>query len=175
MLIKPFGFAGAGETGIGYGNPTYDTGVIVYYDFGDATAGSYREGGGVITDGETAYDLSGNGYDSTLVSPSQQFEYITSQSKGVVRTFSKNGGRWEMEDLAGDQLGLTAFSFEYVIRAEGMTADNVLHRFSGTSTPSRFESNLQQYGGSPVPNRISVGLNTERITSANLPVIFLVT
>ena len=139
MLIKPFGFAGAGEGGIGYGDPIYNTGVIVYYDFGDATAGSYREGGGVITDGDTAFDLSGNGYDSTLVASSQQFEYITSQSRGVVRTFSKNGGRWEMDDLAGAQLGLTA-------------------------TPSRFETNLQQYSSSP-PKRISAELITEQDTN----------
>tara|TARA_R110001583_G_scaffold95262_1_gene238962 strand:- start:223 stop:1017 length:795 start_codon:yes stop_codon:yes gene_type:complete len=164
MLIKPFGFAGAGEGGIGYGDPIYNTGVIVYYDFGDATAGSYREGGGVITDGDTAFDLSGNGYDSTLVASSQQFEYITSQSRGVVRTFSKNGGRWEMDDLAGAQLGLTAFSFEYVLRAEGMVNDNVLHRFSGTGTPSRFETNLQQYSSSP-PKRISAELITEQDTN----------
>ncbi len=164
MLIKPFGFAGDSGGGIGYGNPTYNTGVIVYYDFGDATAGSYREGGGVITDGDTAYDLSGNGYNSTLVASSQQFEYITSQSRGVVRTFNKNGGRWEMADLAGAQLGLTALSFEYVIRAEGMVNDNVIHRFSGTGTPSRFESNLQQYSSSP-PKRISAELITEQDTN----------
>ena len=69
-----------------------------------------------------------------------------------------------MADLAGAQLGLTALSFEYVIRAEGMVNDNVIHRFSGTGTPSRFESNLQQYSSSP-PKRISAELITEQDTN----------
>ena len=167
-IVQPFGFfAPTGISGIGYGNPTYDTGVIAYFDFGDNTDGSFRGSSGTIANGSTAYDLSGNGYDSTLNNTSgQSVEYIDSQSLGVVRAAgTKAGGRWEMADFAGSQLGLTAFTFEFVINTNNIFDDNVILRFAGSGTNSRAEWNLQQYGGSPVPNRISYDQITEQNTS----------
>ena len=128
MLIKPFGFINTqGGGGIGYGNPPYEDGLIVYYDFGDNTDGSYR-GGTPLANGATVYDLSGNGVDSVLDNNSnaQLFQYIDSQSLGVVRTLNKNGGHFAMPALTGDLTGLSNVTLEFFINAIGMGGDNGL-------------------------------------------------
>tara|TARA_R110000803_G_scaffold105989_1_gene174132 strand:+ start:1149 stop:1961 length:813 start_codon:yes stop_codon:yes gene_type:complete len=174
MLIKPFGFAGAsGETGVGYGDPPYKTGLITYYDFGSATEGSYTGGDGTLSNGDTLTDLSGEGYDSTLDNNSgaQNFFYDSTIGRGVINTANKNGGHFTLDDYSGDQLGLTGFSFEWVFQANSMADDNVIIRFSGGSTASRLESNLQQYAGSPVPDRISYDFTTEQGTGIGVGLI----
>jgi len=166
MLLKPFGFAGSsGGTGIGYGDPPYKTGLITYYDFGDATDGSYTAGDGTLANGAGVADLSGFGYNSTLDNNSntQNFFYDSTIGRGVVRTANKNGGHFVLSDYSGDQLGLSGFSFEFVFQADSMGDDNVLIRFSGGSANSRIETNLQQYSSSP-PKRISFDFTTEQGT-----------
>tara|TARA_R110000744_G_scaffold42151_3_gene95320 strand:+ start:170 stop:961 length:792 start_codon:yes stop_codon:yes gene_type:complete len=168
MLVKPFGFINTqGGGGIGYGNPPYEDGLIVYYDFGDNVEGSYT-GSNPMTNGATVYDLSGNGVNSILNTGggSQIFEYIDSQSLGVVRTVNtKAGGRFEMPALTGDLTGLSNVTLEFFINAIGMGGDNVLYRFD---SDTRIETNLQQYG-SP-PKRISADWKTEEGTAINYPV-----
>ena len=161
-MYQPFGFfAAAADSGIGYGNPPYDQDLVAYYDFGDNSAGSWT-GGASLSNGNTVTDLSGNGFDSTLNAGSQTWTYESGVGKGVISTTSKAGGYFYMDALSGAFATLTAYTFEFACYIQtDLTNDNLLMRFDGTSF-SRIESNIQQYGGSPVPNRIGFDTITEQ-------------
>lgn len=159
MQFQPFAYMASGDTGIGYGNPPYDQDLIAYYDFGDSAEGSWT-GSANLTEGDIVTDLSGNGLNSTLHEDTEAFIYDSTVGKGVIGTTSKGGGYFFMPSLTGTFADLEAVTFEFVGNIPStLTADNVIMRFEGT-TNSRAESNLQQYAGSPVPNRISFDVIT---------------
>jgi len=169
-LTKPFAFMGGGVTtgpGIGYGNPPYNQSLIAYYDFGDNIQGSWT-GSVSMSNGDTVFDLSGNGLNSTLEMSAEEFTYEASVGKGVIQTLSKQGGMFYMPALTGSFGGLDAVTWEFVLNIpNALTADNLVFRFDGGGG-SRAETNLQQYGGTPVPNRIGFDVRTQSGTSVNV-------
>lgn len=163
-LTKPFAFMGAADTGIGYGNPPYDQDLIAYYDFGDNVEGSWT-GSATLTNGDVVTDLSGNGFTSTLQAPSQTFSYNSTVGKGVIETSTKNGGYFFFPTMTGSYGNIGELTMEFVGSIPtDLTQDNVIVRFKGTDA-SLLESNIQQYGGSPVPDRISFDLKSTQNTS----------
>ena len=166
-LSKPFAFMGStsgGDPGVGYGNPPYDQDLIAYYDFGSQIEGSWT-GSATLAEGDIVTDLSGNGLHSTLHDDTETFTYHDNIGKGVIGTTTKGGGYFYMPVLTGSFADLTEFTFEFVGNIPlALTNDNVIVRFDGLGT-SRVESNLQQYGGTPVPNRISYDCITDQNNS----------
>jgi len=167
-LTKPFAFMGSGDgPGIGYGNPPYNQSLIAYYDFGSNTEGSWT-GSVSMSNGDLVTDLSGNEKHSTLFESAEQFTYEAGVGKGVISTQTKQGGYFFMPDLTGSFGALTDVTWEFVLNIPtALSADNLIFRFDGGGG-SRAESNLQQYGGTPVPDRIGFDLRTEQNNSVNV-------
>ncbi len=159
--------SGTSDPGIGYGNPPYDQSLIAYYDFGSSTEGSWT-GSVSMSNGDIVTDLSGNEKHSTLYESAEQFTYEASVGKGVIQTLTKQGGYFFMPDLTGSFGALTDVTWEFCLNIpNALTADNLVFRFDGGGG-SRAESNVQQYGGSPVPDRIGYDVRTESGTSVNV-------
>ena len=169
-IVQPFGFFAptGGGGGVGYGNPPYDQDLIAYYDFGDASDGSWT-GGSTLLSGDSVTDLSGNGFNSTLNKGNQTWNYDSGIGKGVIKTNQKDGGYFYMDALTGGFLGLTAYTFEFAAYVwQAISNDNLIMRFdNGSSGGSRAESNIQQYPSSP-PKRI--GFDTITDQSNNISV-----
>ena len=158
MNQTPFAFMGStAAEGPGWGTPPYDTGIQVFYDFGSDDNGqtvswdpstntvndveNFADATWVPQSGNTFLALSGSGYGAGVA------QYSVS---------TKQGQYLDLTDDANFPSSQTAVSFEWIYKTPtgGLSQDNVLARYTnGNFSTTALESNLQQYGGSPVADR----------------------
>jgi len=155
MLIKPFGFLGSqGGGASGYGNPPWNSNVLFYYNFGEET--SWGSGSGATA---TIIDVEGN-TNADLIGPGWAYDDGSGTNMGVgsasqlVKGSPSGRGIIPDNTIGGPYNG---FAGEYLFKTPSVdwSGDNIFARITkGSFTDSLLESNIQQYGGSPVPDRI---------------------
>lgn len=149
-MYQPFGFF-ASSVAPGYGTPPWNSNVLFYYNFGEQT--SWDSGSATVT------DVEGN-TDAVLSGPDWTYDDGSGFNMGVGSAYQSTKGTPNGRGIIPDNtIGgpYNGFAAEYLFKTPvtDYSADNSFARMSkGSFTDSLFESNLQQYGGSPVPNRI---------------------
>ncbi len=147
LIFDPTSIVVAPTPEAGYGTPpSADSDCFIFYDAGNTA--SYPGSGTTVTDlkGNANATLTGDGwsYDGTV-------------ALGVIDQAGKGTNNRYMAVANPGFSAWTASTFEFLWRADqSLSADNGFARWVAGSgyNDSLWESSIQQYGGSPVPNRI---------------------
>lgn len=152
MQFQPFAYMASGDE-FGWGTPTYDTGIQVFYDFGADGNGQTISWDPATTN--NVLDAGGSGTDAQWVPIGSNFYNALSGSgfgKGVAEysnSGSKDGQYLNLIDDADFSTPFTAVTFEWVYKTPSfaLSEDNAFMRYgNGNFSETNCEVNLQQYG-----------------------------
>lgn len=161
MQFQPFAYMASGDE-FGWGTPTYDTGIQVFYDFGADGNGqtiSWNPINNVVNDVE--------GFADAQWMPQSGNSYLALSGSG----FGKGMAEYSVQTKQGQYLDLvddsffstpfTAFTFEWVYKTPtaALSGDNVFMNYgNGSFSSTNANVNLQQYGS---PRRWYVQISSE--------------